>query len=146
MRLLGVRHAFVVHGEASRSDSGRANGMDELSISGPSHIAEVRGHEIAFHKLTPDQVGLKAAPIEALRGGDAQINAAILRDLFAGEPGPRRDVVLLNAAAVLITAGLVPAPAPDLAEALRRGIELAASTIDSGAVTELIAALASTEP
>ena len=146
MRLLGVRHAFVVHGEAPRGDSGPASGMDELSISGPSQIAEVRGSEIAFHQLTPEQVGLTSAPIETLRGGDAQTNAAILRDLFAGEPGPRRDVVLLNAAAVLITAGLVPAPAQNLAEALRRGIELAAHTIDSGAVTALIAALASAEP
>jgi anthranilate phosphoribosyltransferase len=145
MRLLGVRHAFVVHGEAPRADSSPADGMDELSISGPSQIAEVRGGEIAFHQLIPEQVGLISVPIEALRGGDAQINAAILRSIFAGETGPRRDVVLLNAAAVLITAGLLP-PTQILAEALSRGIELAAHTIDSGAVTALVAALGSTEP
>jgi anthranilate phosphoribosyltransferase len=149
MRLLGVRHAFVVHGDAPRLDSGFANGkvcgMDELSISGPSQIAEVRGSEIAFHQLTPRHVSFASAPIESLRGGDAQTNAAILREIFAGERGPQRDVVLLNAAAVLITAGLVPA-APELAEALRHGIELAANTIDSGAVTALIAALGSGHP
>ena len=149
MRLLGVRHAFVVHGAAPRIDpsqaGGKVCGMDELSISGASYIAEVRGSEIAFHQLTPEQVGLTSAPIEALRGPDAQTNAAILRAIFAGGPGPRRDVVLLNAAAVLITAGLVP-PRQNLAEALRRGTQLAASAIDSGAVTALVAALAGTEP
>jgi len=145
MRLLGARHAFVVHGEAPRLGSAPACGMDELSISGPSQIAEVRGSEIAFHQLTPEHVGFASAPIESLRGGDAQTNAAILREIFADARGPQRDVVLLNAAAVLITAGLVPA-APELAEALRLGIELAANAIDSGAVTALIAALGSGQP
>ena len=139
MRLLGVRHAFVVHGFV---DSSRTIGMDELSISGPSQIAEVRSDTVVFLELTPEQVGLHTAPIDRLRGGDAAANAQILRDLFAGEPGPRRDVVLLNAAAVLITAGLIPASISDRHEALRAGIELAARTIDSGAVTRLVASLA----
>jgi len=142
MRLLDVRHAFVVHG-----GSGFANGMDELSISGPSQIAEVRGGEITFSQITPEEVGLASAPIAALRGGhDAAANAEILRAIFAGEPGPRRDVVLFNAAAVLITAGLVQGSIPDRGEAFRKGIELAAAAIDSGAVTALVAALAHTEP
>jgi anthranilate phosphoribosyltransferase len=106
----------------------------------------VRGGAVTFLQLTPEQVGLVSAPIESLRGGDATTNAAILRAIFAGEPGPRRDVVLLNAAAVLITAGVVPASISDRHEAFRAGITLAASTIDSGAVTALVANLARREP
>jgi len=138
MRLLGTRHAFVVHGATGPDSQG---GLDELSISGSSHLAEVRGDTITLLEITPEQVGLRTAPIATLRGGDAVANAQILRAIFAGEPGPRRDIVLLNAAAVLITAGLVPA-APDTHSALRAGIALAAATIDSGAVARLIAALA----
>jgi anthranilate phosphoribosyltransferase len=140
MRLLGVRHAFVVHGFV---DVMRTQGMDEISISGPSQIAEVRDHSVTFHELTPEQVGLRSAPIDSLRGGDAATNAAILRAIFAGERGPRRDVVLLNAAAVLIVAGLVPASA-DTQQTFPAAIELAARAIDSGAVTALVADLAST--
>jgi anthranilate phosphoribosyltransferase len=136
MRMLGVRHAFVVHG-----GSGAARGMDELSISGPSQIAEVRGSDVTFGQLTPEEVGLSSAPIEALRGGRAETNAGILRAIFAGEQGPRRDVVLLNAAAVLITAGLVPHSTRGRNEAFRAGIELAAKTVDSGAVAALVAGL-----
>jgi anthranilate phosphoribosyltransferase len=138
MRLLGTRHAFVVHGDIG---PGYTGGLDELSISGPSQIAEVRGDTITLFELHPEQVGLTSAPIEALRGGDAVTNAAILRAIFAGESGPRRDIVVLNAAAVLVTAGLVPV-SPDPYDALRAGINLAARTIDSGAVTDLVADLA----
>src|ERR1039457_4510699 len=138
-RLLGVRHAFVVHGSAG------TQGMDEISISGPSQLAQVRAQgpdgEVVFFQLTPEQVGLRSAPIESLRGGDAAANAAILRAIFAGEPGPRRDVVLLNAAAVLIAAGAVPAATGDPLAAFRAAIALAARAIDSGAVTALVAAL-----
>ncbi len=143
MRMLGVRHAFVVHGSTT-AVAGAAPGMDELSISGPSQVAEVRGSSVLFGQLTPEEAGLASAPIEALRGGNAENNADILRAIFAGQRGPRRDVVLLNAAAVLITAGLVPAT-PEWGEAFHAGIELAAKTIDSGAVTELVGALGSTE-
>jgi anthranilate phosphoribosyltransferase len=145
MVLLGVRHAFVVHG-AGAEDAGSARpspspGIDELSVSGPTHVAEVRAVAVAFCQLTPEDAGLESAPHEALRGGDAATNAQILRAIFAGEPGPRRDVVLLNAAAVLIAAGLVVEPR----QAFRSGIELAAQAIDSGAVTALVAALAHSE-
>jgi anthranilate phosphoribosyltransferase len=137
MRLLGTRHAFVVHGDIGPGASG---GLDELSISGPSQIAEVHDTAITLFQLTPEQVGLTTAPIETLRGGDAPANAQILRSIFSGEPGPRRDIVLLNAAAVIITAGLVPASSDTIA-ALRAGVALAAATIDSGAVTALVASL-----
>jgi len=138
MRLLGTRHAFVVHGATSPHS---LSGLDELSISGPSQLAEVRGDRITLLEITPEQVGLRTAPIETLLGGNAATNAQILRAIFSGEPSPRRDIVLLNAAAVLITAGAVP-PSADTLAALRAGIALAAATIDSGAVTALVAALA----
>ena len=130
MALLDTRHAFVVHGAATKQF-----GMDEISISGPSHIAEVRSGTVVLSTFNPEDAGLSAAPVETLRGGDARTNATILTAIFSGEPGPHRDVVLLNTAAVLITAGL----APDLTT----GVILAARTIDSGAVTRLITALRS---
>jgi anthranilate phosphoribosyltransferase len=137
MRLLGTRHAFVVHGDI---DAGASGGLDELSISGTSHLAEVRGDRVTRLQITPEQVGLTSAPIDTLRGGDAAANAQILRSIFGGERSPRRDIVLLNAAAVLITSGL--ASDSDTPAALRAGIALAAEAIDSGAVTRLVAALA----
>ena len=146
MRLLGARHAFVVHGASDASGPEGRTGIDELSISGPSQIAEVRGDDVAFFRIVPEQVGLESAPTGSLRGGDAAANAAILRSIFAGEPGPRRDVVLLNAAAVLIAAGVVPSATPGSHEAFRAAIALAARAIDSGSVAALVAALARTEP
>jgi anthranilate phosphoribosyltransferase len=144
MALLNTRHAFAVHGETETAENtnhpGRraagphSTGMDEFSISGASHYAEVRNGTITHGTLTPEEVGLTRAPIETLQGGDAQTNAEILTAIFAGEPGPRRDIVLLNAAAVLVTADLTPN--------IPAGIALAARTIDSGAVTNLIAQLA----
>ena len=142
MRLLNVGHAFVVHGFL---DPSRTAGMDELSISGPSQFAEIVGDHVFFAELTPEMVGLKTAPIEELRArASAGENAEVLRRIFAGEPGPRRDVVVLNSAAVLLAAGLFPPM--DWVEAFRQAIALAAKTIDSGAVTALIATLAGREP
>jgi anthranilate phosphoribosyltransferase len=145
MVLLNTRHAFVVHGETGNGGGASSNGggasgnggLDEFSISGPSHFAEIHNGIITQSTITPEDVGLQRAPIETLRGGDARTNAQILTAIFSGEPGPRRDIVLLNAAAVLVTA--------DLAPDLRTGIALAAKTIDSGAVTALVSALR-TEP
>jgi anthranilate phosphoribosyltransferase len=129
MALLGTRHAFVVHGTAEGPD-GTVRGLDEISISGPTHLAEVRNGVVTLSTLTPEDVGLTRAPMETLAGGDSRENAGILTAIFSGEPGPRREIVLLNAAAVLVAADL----APDLAT----GIALAAHTIDSGAVTKLL--------
>ena len=125
MTMLGVQHAFVVHGDG---------GLDELALSGPSEVAEVREKHVRLHTISPEEFGVEQAPREALTGGDAAENAAILRAVFAGEKSPRRNVVLLNAAAVLVTAGL--------AREMREGVALAAQAIDSGAVTKLVAALA----
>ncbi|HEV2620274.1 MAG TPA: anthranilate phosphoribosyltransferase [Acidobacteriaceae bacterium] len=145
MRQLNVRHAFVVHGATSPDAADK--GLDELSISGPSQLAEVRNNTVTLHRVTPEQVGLRTAPIAALAGGNATTNAQILRAIFAGEPGPRRDVVLLNAAAVLITSGAVAHADlhADVHAALRAAIALAAQAIDSGAVSTLISALAADE-
>jgi anthranilate phosphoribosyltransferase len=129
MLLLDTRHALVVHGQ---DETGC--GLDEISISGSTQIAEVHNGRIALQTVTPEQFGLTRAPLSALRGGDATANAAILRAIFHGEPGPCRDIVLLNAAAVLLVA--------DCAPNLATGIDLARQAIDSGAVTRLLHDLA----
>jgi anthranilate phosphoribosyltransferase len=129
MLLLDTRHALVVHGQ---DEAG--SGLDEISISGPTQIAQVRDGRITLQTLTPEQFGLRRAPLSALRGGDAAANAAILRAIFAGEPGPCRDIVLLNAAAVLVVA--------DCARDLHAGIDLSRQAIDSGAVSALLRDLA----
>ncbi|MDQ2832752.1 MAG: anthranilate phosphoribosyltransferase [Acidobacteriota bacterium] len=139
MRLLGTRHAFVVHGVADAEGDGASvrspsRGLDEISISGSTHVAEIHHGVVTFHTFTPEELGVCRAPLNSLAGGDAAQNAGILRNIFRGEQGPHRDIVLLNAAAVLVAA--------DLAPDLTCGIELAAKAIDSGAVTKLISALA----
>ncbi len=138
MALLGTRHAFVVHGNVDEGASiGKDRirlGLDELSISGRSQLAEVRDGIVTITTMSPEDAGLTISPITALRGGNAQTNAQILNSIFQGEPGPRRDIVLLNAAAVLVTA--------DLATDIPTGIALAAHAIDTRAVAELISNLA----
>ncbi len=121
MALLGTTHAMVVHGH---------QGLDELSLSGPSEVAIVQDQSVKLDVISPEALNFKKAPLNELAGGDAQENAAILRAIFAGERSPRRDVVLLNAAAVLVVAGV--------AKDLTAGVALAAETIDSGAVELLI--------
>lgn len=121
---LGLRHGFVVHG---------ADGLDEITLSGETEIAEVKDGMICIYKFLPEDAGLQRAPMTALAGGDATGNAAILQSIFAGETGPRRDIVLVNAAAALVAAGI----ATDFCA----GIERAALAIDSGAVQRTLAAL-----
>ncbi|WP_158786320.1 anthranilate phosphoribosyltransferase [Granulicella sp. L46] len=127
MILLDIHHAMVVHGDG---------GLDELALSGPSEIAELRNGNVTEYTITPEDLGLQRAPLSALAGGNASDNALILKAIFTGKQGPARDVVLLNAAAVLVVGGL--------ASNLRDGIQLAATTIDTGAVTHLINALQQT--
>lgn len=124
MALMGTRHAFVVHGDSSQ---------DELALSGPSEIAEVRDGSVGSKLLTPEEFGLTRAPLESLAGGDAQANAAILRAIFHGERGPRREIVLLNAAAVLVVAGK--------AETMQHGLARATEAIDSGRAADLVETL-----
>jgi anthranilate phosphoribosyltransferase len=112
---LGTRHALVVRG---------ADGVDELTLSGATAIYEVREGAVQSYTLTPEELGLPSAPVSALRGGTAEENAAVVRAVLSGERGPRRDVVLLNAAAALVAA--------DAAPTLREGLALAAAAIDTG--------------
>jgi len=128
LAMLGAEHALVVHG-----DGDGIKGQDEFALSGPSEVAEVRGGVMETYTVTPEDFGLTRAPLDALAGGDAAETAAILTGIFAGEAGPKRDIVLMNAAAVLLTAGV--------AGGLREGVAIAAKAIDSGAVRELVAAL-----
>lgn len=121
---LGVRHGFVVHGDA---------GLDEIALSGETEIAEVTNGRTRRWNFSPKDAGLSRAPLATLQGGDAAENAAILQTIFAGETGPRRDIVLVNAAAALIAAGI--------ASDFRTGIDRAAQAIDSGAVRHTLAAL-----
>ena len=121
---LGVRHAFVVHGR---------DGLDELTLNGISDVAEVREHTVRNFTLVASDAGLNPAPLQALAGGDAQQNARLIEAILQGEPGPRRDVVLLNAAAALVIAGL--------AADFSGGVRCAADTIDSGAGLRLLALL-----
>ncbi len=121
---LGVERAFVVHG---------ADGLDEVSISAETYVSEVREGAVRSYKVTPEDFGVPRAPLEALLGGDAAENARIIRGILDGEPGPRRDIVLANAAAALVAAGL--------AGDFREGARLAAESIDSGAATAKLDAL-----
>ena len=121
---LGARHAFVVHG----------SGMDEFSIAGPTLVAEVIDGEYQVGSVAPEAFGLATRPMADLAGGDAGENAVILRGIFAGRRGAARDVVVMNAAAVLVTA--------NLAENFLDGARLAERTIDSGAVAGLVKDLA----
>jgi anthranilate phosphoribosyltransferase len=113
---LGLDHAFVVHG---------ANGMDEVSISSRTYVVEIRAGEIRQFVMGPEDFGIKSAKIESIFGGDAAENATIIEGVLRGEPGPRRDVVLLNAAPAIIAAGG--------AKTWHEGIQAAANAIDSGA-------------
>jgi anthranilate phosphoribosyltransferase len=118
---LGSKHVIAFHGDS---------GLDELATSGPSEIVELKGGEISRYTLDPEDLGLERAPVEAISGGTADENAALLRGVIAGEAGPRRDVVVLNAAAGLVAAGL----APDIG----KGLESAADAIDSGAARDAL--------
>jgi anthranilate phosphoribosyltransferase len=115
LKNLGSRHAWVVHG---------ADGMDELTTTGVTTVAELNDGSITVFEVTPEDAGLPRSDIAALKGGDAAHNARALRDLLHGETGPYRDIVVLNTAAALIVAGK--------AASLEDGVAKAQSSIDSG--------------
>jgi anthranilate phosphoribosyltransferase len=121
---LGTKHAFVVHG---------AGGLDEISLAGETIVAEVCDGEVRRFRVTPEEFDVKRAPLEGIRGGTAAENAALIRRILEGEAGPRRDIVVMNAAAALVTAGV--------AESFRAAADVARSTIDSGAAREKLASL-----
>jgi anthranilate phosphoribosyltransferase len=111
---IGTTRAWVVHG----------NGLDELTLAGATTVTELDGGRVRTFTVRPADAGLEEASVDALRGGDPQANAAIVHEVLAGTPGPRRDVVLLNAAAGLVVAGR--------ARDLRDGVRQAAAAIDDG--------------
>lgn len=113
---LGSHHAMIVHGHG---------GLDEISLSGDTSVWEVRGGEVEEWTLHVEDTGLPETPIEAIRGGTKEENAATMRRVFQGEQGPVRDMVLLNSAGVLMVG--------DNAESIRKGVEMSAGIIDSGA-------------
>jgi anthranilate phosphoribosyltransferase len=121
---LGAVRALVVHG---------AGGLDEISLAGETQIADVHLGEMKRYVVAPEDFGVARAPLEAIRGGDPEQNAKILRGIFAGETGPRRDIVAINAAAALLAAGV--------AGTLRDGVEIAGSALSSGAAAEKLEAL-----
>ena len=130
MVMLGTHRALVVHGAATAAPGQPSLGIDELSISGSSQIAEVRDGLVIRWTLAPEDLGLRRAPLSDLQGGDATANARILRQVFSGETGAARDVVVLNAAAVLMTAEVTPN--------LQAGLRVAADAIDTGAASALV--------
>ncbi len=122
MGLLGARGALVVHGHGE---------VDELSLSGPNQACRLEGGTVRDEVIRPEDAGLSPAPLEALAGGDGEENARILREILGGAPGPKRDVVVLNAAAALQVAGH--------ASSLAEGAAQARRVLDSGAGTAKLA-------
>jgi anthranilate phosphoribosyltransferase len=121
---LGSEHVWVVHGR---------DGMDEMTTTGATRVAELKGGMVRTFEVTPADAGLLPARLADLLGGDANVNAAAIRDVLAGKKGPFRDIVVLNAGAAAIVAGK--------AETLPAGAELAAQSIDSGAAAAALARL-----
>ncbi len=115
LSMLGVQRAMVVHG---------LDGLDEITITGPTRIAEVRGGTVRSYEVTPEEFGITRSSLAEVSGGDAVENAAIIREVLAGKKSTRRDIVILNAAAALVVAGK--------ADRLQDAIQLAENSIDSG--------------
>jgi anthranilate phosphoribosyltransferase len=122
---LGCRHGFVVHG---------SDGMDEMTLTGETLLAEVTPAGVRLDSVTPEQLGLTRCGMAELKGGDATANAVIVKSVLAGELGPRRDIVLMNAAFALIAAGKADTPV--------EGMILAAEAIDSGRALQILQKLA----
>jgi anthranilate phosphoribosyltransferase len=122
---LGVEHALVVHG---------AGGLDEISLAGETLVAEVKNGSLSRFGLAPEDFGVSPAPVEAVGGSSAAENAEKIRSILEGEAGPRRDIVVVNAAAALVAA--------NVAADFREGAQLASVAIDSGAAKAKLEALA----
>jgi anthranilate phosphoribosyltransferase len=124
---LGVERALVVHG---------SDGLDEITLFGPTSVAELKDAQVTCYELVPEALGLKTcSEPEAIEGGDVARNVAIFRSVLAGEPGPCRDIVLANAAAAIYCGGG--------ASSLAEGLERAAEAIDSGRAAHLVERLVS---
>ena len=125
LSMLGLHRALVVHG---------LDGLDEITITGPTRVAEARDGIVRTYEVDPEEFGMNRAALADISGGDVAQNAAIVREVLSGRKSARRDVVLLNAAAALVAAGRV--------DHLGDGIPLAAKSIDSGAAAGKLAAQA----
>jgi anthranilate phosphoribosyltransferase len=112
---LGCRRGFVVHGQ---------DGMDEITLTGPTRIAEINAGQVSLSTIEPEDFGLRRCLLSDLQGGDAEENAAIVRDVLGGNEGPKRDIVLLNSAYALVASGIV--------ESVDSGLQKARNTIDAG--------------
>lgn len=123
---LGSEHAWVVYGHS---------GLDEISTTGPTFVAEVKNGKVTTFEINPEDYGLEIVTLDALKGGDAQTNAQAILDLLAGKKSAYRDIVLLNAAAALVVT--------DIATDLADGIAKARVAIDSGKAAETLQALVS---
>ncbi|MGC2447423.1 MAG: anthranilate phosphoribosyltransferase [Candidatus Sulfotelmatobacter sp.] len=124
LSMLGLRRALVVHG---------LDGLDEITITGVTRIAEARAGSVRSYEVEPEEFGMKRARLQEIAGGDANENAGIIRAILNGERSARRDVVLLNSSAALVAAGK--------ADHIAGAIPLAAKSIDSGAAAEKLQAL-----
>ena len=125
LSMLGLRRALVVHG---------LDGLDEITITGTTRVAEAREGSVRSYEVEPEEFGMARATLKDISGGDAVANAAIIRAVLNGEKSPRRDVVLLNAAAALVAAGR--------ADRIAEAVPIAAESIDSGAAAKKLEALA----
>jgi anthranilate phosphoribosyltransferase len=123
LSMLGTQGAWIVHGHG---------GLDEVSLSGPTRVAELRDGKVRTFELQPSDFGVPLAELGALRGGDAAENAAIARAILAGERGPKRDAVVVNAGAALCAAGVADSPAD--------GARRAAAVLDDGRAQAKLAA------
>ena len=121
---LGAERAYVVHG---------ADGLDEMTLTGPTKVSELKDGAVSTYRVSPGEVGLGQARADALKGGDADSNAAITLSVLKGAEGPARDIVLLNAAAAIVAGGK--------ASDLREGVQVAAEAIDSGRAMAKLEAL-----
>ncbi len=121
LKNLGAEHVWVVHGH---------DGLDEITTTGSTDVAELKDGKITVFEVTPADAGLAPAKLSDLRGGDAAFNAQAIRDVLAGKKGPFRDIVLLNAGAALIVGGK--------AANLTDGVALAAHSIESGGATKAL--------
>ncbi|MDD5038138.1 MAG: anthranilate phosphoribosyltransferase [Dehalococcoidales bacterium] len=115
LQSLGCQRALVVHGE---------DGLDEITLTGKTKVCEVRDSRIKSYSISPEDFGLPRANPESLKGGTADENAVLLRQVLGGAPGHQRDVVLINAAAAIV--------AGDRAPSLQKGLDLARKAVDSG--------------
>lgn len=121
---LGIHHALVVHG---------ADGLDELSNTGESTIAEYKDGDVKDYTVKPEDFGMRRARLYELKGGSPEENARMLKDILTGKNGPRRDIVLLNAGAAILAA--------DRVKTLEEGVIMAAESVDSGRAFEKLESL-----